>query len=759
MPTVFDTETCGFHGPIVLLQYQKSRDSEIILHEPWHEPIWSTIQVIEEIVNDPTGIIGFNLAFDWFHLCQMYTTLCKMSDTDKLLIDCMDEYAITEPLGRDGPCLKPHKACDVMLHARKGMYQSMMNRDEIRIRRVPTLLAYEIARYLERTVKFKDIYFAKRSDKFQDHWQVTDCHKPSPDFKDIVVRFQPSSGLKALAADAFDIPPDGMLMFHEIEVSDRYKPIEYGFAPFATAVGRPGRWKGAWPDVIHAHIAHWKYNTYARKYATNDVKYTSDLYDFLDCYMDDDDSVLACMVGAVRWRGYKINIEGIKQLKKEATERKQKAPKDAKKVRAFLEEVMTPLEKTFIAESTKKPILAQIIKDWKVDCESCGGTGDGPCANCSGTGGVPHPAALRAELVAEARTAAFEENAYAKLLRAGRFHVSLKVIGALSSRMSGSDGLNAQGMKKSNDVRSQFILAFDDDILSGGDFDAFEVTIADMEYNDPELRAAVLSGKTIHGIFGTFVYPHLSYEQILASKGHRTDDYYTKSKSAVFAMFYGGEGFTLQSRLGVPLEIADKAYQLFRRRFPGVGQAQRAVEEMFTAISQPKGLGTKVYFKQPADFVESRFGFRRYFTVENRILGSLYQLATNMPPEWENYSFKVTRRDKEQSALGAARSALYGAAFGIQGSTIRKAKNHKIQSAGASITKALQRRLWDQQPAGISRWLVQPFNIHDEIMCVMKPEMAEASEKIVNDFIKEYRAKVPLLDMKWKTGMKNWAEK
>ena len=36
-------------------------------------------------------------------------------------------------------------------------------------------------------------------------------------------------------------------------------------------------------------------------------------------------------------------------------------------------------------------------------------------------------------------------------------------------------------------------------------------------------------------------------------------------------------------------------------------------------MTQPGGIGTKVVWKDPADYAETMLGFRRYFTLENRI--------------------------------------------------------------------------------------------------------------------------------------------
>ena len=145
-----DTETCGLHGPAVLIQYAIN-DSDVVLFEPFKSSIRETINLIEFFTQEI--VCGFNLTFDWFHICQLYTTLklLKVGD-NKLPIDYINEYAELEPLARDGPCIKPKSAFDIMLHARKGPYQSTMDRKDIRIRKVPSDLAMPLAKELDKKI-------------------------------------------------------------------------------------------------------------------------------------------------------------------------------------------------------------------------------------------------------------------------------------------------------------------------------------------------------------------------------------------------------------------------------------------------------------------------------------------------------------------------------------------------------------------------------------------------------------------------------
>jgi DNA polymerase I-like protein with 3'-5' exonuclease and polymerase domains len=175
-------------------------------------------------------------------------------------------------------------------------------------------------------------------------------------------------------------------------------------------------------------------------------------------------------------------------------------------------------------------------------------------------------------------------------------------------------------------------------------------------------------------------------------------------------------------------------------------------------MRQEGGIGSKIVWKDPAEYVENFFGFRRYFILENRITKALFQLAENPPKEWQKLKIKVRRRDREQTVSGALQSALFGCAFQIQAANMRAAANHEIQSSGAQITKFCQRKLWDIQPHGVHDWLVQPMNIHDEILSPTHPDVAERATKVIYEAVEGFREKVPLIEFEFKE-MSNWAEK
>ena len=805
-----DSETCGLHSMMVLFQYAED-DGPIQLYDIWKEPVWKTLQLFERIADGT--VIGFNLAFDWFHVAKVYT-IWSLLPRDWIPEEHIDEIALKEPEGRDGPCIKPRAACDLLLHSRKNQYQSLMAREDIRIKKVPTALAYALSEELEKRIELDGIFFARSKDPDAPKWKVYDIFKDGEldtDFKDVVLKFNPAGGLKFLAEYAMGFKP--RFHFEDVELDKSHRPIEYGYAPLATVVSTPElEWavwekaKGkdprlvghAWPGRIKTHIEHWATHHDAREYASDDILYTRALYEhFGRPEAGDDDSTLACMVPVVRWRGFRINVEGMRELLIEAQAVLANSPVNINKpqdVREYLAACMDDMEFANSIEQTTEKAVVEGVAKWVLkedeECTIC--TGQPGCQRCGGTSIVkkgPHPAAIRAREILDVKRAFKEVELYEKLILAGRFHASFNVIGALSSRMSGGDGLNAQGIKKTKEVRKMFPLAWEGYELCGGDFDSFEVTLADAVYNDPQLRQALVtflpchkcdgSGidkkkggecgncegtgeatKKIHGLFGMALFPGMTYEDILASDGDKKLDMYTLAKSGVFAMIYGGNAKTLQNNLGVSEDVAEAAYEQWGRMFPGIEKARIRIERSFGSMQQPDG--RQVVWNEPMDYCETFLGFRRYFTLENQICKELYKLAQKPPKEWSKCPVKVVRSQynpRVQTAGGAVASALYGAAFSIQGMNVRAAANHEIQSPGGEITKRVQRLIWDLQPHGVHPLYVAPMNIHDEIECVTHPDFVERVAQAVRTGVESFRSKVALIGMTWNKSMENWAEK
>jgi hypothetical protein len=778
-----DTETCGFHGLAVLIQYA-FEDGDIVLHNPWDVPVRDTLRLIEKFTQHTC--VFFNAAFDWFQLCKMYTAwLLLPPDAIPSQLPVL-QIAEAERDGRSGPCLKPKNVIDLMLHSQKGEFQTLMERRNVIIPKVPATLAPLLAAELENRLELDGILFARRANKNAPKWSVCDRFNRKgeldPAFKDVILRFKPARGLKYLAEYCLGLDPK-YHSFRDVYPEHEHKLCELGYAPFALAIASPdkkwkvwntktGKLKGrAWPALIHTDIEHWRTNEEAREYARLDVHYTR----LLDAYFDwpeagDNDSVLACMVAAVRWHGFTIDAEEVSKLLGESRQVWEASPVNINKptaVRDYVREVMDETEAVLIDKSTKKANLEKIRDTYKVApedapelCIRCMGGG---CVRCGGTGELqagPTLASIRAGELLQVKSASKEVELYSKLKEAGMFHANFKVIGTLSSRMSGGGGLNAQGIKNSEDVRQAFPLSWEGMQLCGGDFDSFEVTLADAIFKDPTLRADLLAGRSIHTVMAKGMYPDKTEEQIMLSKSHKDGldiDMYTRGKQAVFSSLYGGDEHTINKKLNISLKIAEAAFEGFQRRYPGMKTAREEVAKMFEALKQFED--KRITYTVPSEYIETFLGFRRYFTLENKIAKVLFDLATDLPKSWHRVKIEVVRRDKKQTMAGATSSALYGAAFGLQASNIRAANNHLIQSPGAMITKHVQRAIWDIQPHGVNDWHVAPMNVHDEVLSVTRPDLIDRVAKTVVGVVESYRDRVPLIGLKWIKNMDNWAGK
>src|ERR1019366_5784449 len=110
-PIYLDCETCGFHGMPVIIQYQQGdgtgNETDVTIHSFWKVPVGESLDLVEAIANNPEGIVGFNLVFDVFHLCKIYTTFKLFAEKfgyGEFPEDFIDEIAELEAEARDGPC-------------------------------------------------------------------------------------------------------------------------------------------------------------------------------------------------------------------------------------------------------------------------------------------------------------------------------------------------------------------------------------------------------------------------------------------------------------------------------------------------------------------------------------------------------------------------------------------------------------------------------------------------------------------------------
>jgi hypothetical protein len=748
-----DTESIGFFGPTVLIQWGIDDDGVINLHNIFdHKPI-DTIHLIEDIVNHSSGICGFNLVHDWFHISKTYNVLkCLPQNT---LINPLD-YADVENLDEAHQiCLKPRTALDLLLWGKKTEFQSVLNQKDIVLKKVPKICAEQLVKELLENIKVPDIYFAKSNMGYR--WQIIPLVKgkneeltpedesegveSDPIFCNLRLRFNPSGSLKAIMKSL----GQEITELSDLDDLDRLpnlKNIDYGWFPCN------GKWTSVYPRYIHA----WRTNERRLEYARSDVRYLRILYNHFNRPQSGDvDSILACAVGGIYWKGYSIDKSAARDFYKHTNAIVNSCPVNVSapsQVKKWLREKCSPLESMVICD-TKSETIGKIARDW--------------------TKSNPELAA-RCQQVIDVRKAKMGRQLVERILTAGRAYVVTKIIGTKSNRMAGggekyikSNGsINPQGIEKGDIIRSIFTLKCEGEELSAGDFDAFEVSIAEAEYNDPGLRRDLLSGKKVHALFGAEMY-NKTYEEIYATKEINKNDphgYYSRAKTGFFGTLYGAQKNKLSKELRISVEEAEAGLERFFKKYPGIKQAQQKVINSLTCLVQ-RDLYGAIEWKEPQYYVESFFGFRRYFDLEFSIIHAIFNMAINPSEELRELGKGITvnRRERLQTVFGATTSALYAMAFNLMATVIRAAINHRIQSPGGQANKELQYDIWGVQPEGIGKWFVAPLNVHDEIDVPHAPEVQEVIKKVVKNKVGQLKQFIPLIKMDWKTNLKNWGEK
>lgn len=775
----YDTETIGFHGLAVLIQYAKD-NGEVKIHDVWERKIGETLDLIEELMDNT--VVGYNLAFDHFHLSKLYTTFSLLDRSDKPE-SIIHEVYLAEEQGRFGKCIKPTGAVDLMVEVRRSKFQAGMGKYRWVIKKVHKSIVKRVVDYLNYHTSLELKGYLHRSDEPIWHSEIIENKRNEwieQDFRNVVGSIKPSTGLKSICAEIFNMP---VHYFQEVMPPKHYQPVELGYIPYAKGIVDMDGWptedpppqinkeyKGTWPLYINLHKLHWK-RSLPRKYAAEDVIWTRKLYDYFcneygQPVSESVDSALTCCVASCRWRGYDLDVERLRELRNDlmGTIDTRIIPYQA--AQRYLLQAMNNFEaKVYMEEpklegGTSKPVLTQLAK-WKILCDECleAENLEG-CENCQ-----PHEVAIRAKKIMAARKSNAKLKTFNKLLLSTRFHPSFIVPGTKSNRMSGGGGgLNPQGIDRTNEMRRCFTLANKElgQVLEGGDFEGFELTICDAVYKDPNWRKMLESGKSVHAEFGTVLFD-MTYDEIMSTKG-QPGSKYDSSKSGDFLLLYGGDRGGLEYKLEVPAKKASTAEQKFFIDYPAIAKRREEIYKQF------RPLRDDFSWSDPKEYIESFMGYRRYFTVEwticrilfmlNHTTAELVESARESNSMYNSDSNLMCERVKgrRQTPENALRSALLGCIKKVQKKCSRAAINHEIQSPGADATKAIQKALWDLQPCGINDWVIQPMNVHDEIPCVVHdPDLGGLVEETVQNKVKELQGLIPLLKMSWGSG-DNWKD-
>lgn len=781
---VVDTETCGKYGLPVLLQYSVDKGPTQLV-DIFHTPLEELSALIEDICDN--RIVCHNINFDWQMIQKLYNMI-KWLQTRKHVYGWLSEVPLAvlidaEYESRKGFCLKPRSAVDTMILAQKGDGQSsLMAAKPIYIRRVPKKHAPTLAEELNRRTDLPWILFAGRVEHRYANWivsdRVDDEGNVDPNFVDVQLKFKPSNGLKQLHQFLFN---SETTKFQDIMPGEF--PGGPGYCPYVAPLLEvcDERWVvndgkktyKLWPALIHDHVEFWATNKKAREYAAFDIKMTQDLYEHFGSPENDGDAVLACQIASVRLYGFNIDLDGIHAEREVSQKFVEGAPinvNSPKQVKAYIAEVLDPMEQLIVAKGCDAETLEKIVKEFTLEEEEdCDCEEQKYCKRCGGTGVVgpgEMEVAKRAKLIEEVRRHKKRVELFDKLLLAKRAYPNFRAVGTKSGRLSGTDGLNFQGIDKSLLVRNLFTLADSGEVLSGGDYDGQEVAIAGTTMNDDTLLDEMRKGKKIHGLFAAELF-QTTYEDVVSTKDTDPLDRYGKGKSGVFLTIYGGTPETMAQRLGVSLEICQNALNSFIVKYPGVGHTKKQINDRFSAIHRSDE--GKMLYKDPSKkYIESIFGFQRYFNTEFKLQRMIFDLVNelfdhdnenpfiNMIQQDQEKIVRDTKNMREQSMAAALASAMIGSCYSIGNGVIRAANNHLIQSAGRTITVGLQESLWKLQPVGIHPFVIRPMSVHDEVASVTQEDLVEAATDIVVNKLESQCEIIPLLSMDWGRRLSSW---
>lgn len=784
-----DTETLGLYGPAAILQYAFD-DDEPTLYNPWLESAGKTRALIRRITR--SRVVAHNLTFDWQKIHSLWAGLDDFAD-DEVPIHDIDRFARSEYIYRSATCLKPPAAVCTLLVCQKELGGSALAAKEIRVRKIPEPVAEQVCYMLNSLTDLPPILFARQKVK-REPWSVGECDA-GMGWKDIVLKFAPSNGLKEVATHVLGIQDTQKI---GAEVLPPVMPDELGYCPYAYVLSQHPisvvNDMRLWPDLVREHVHFWNNDERAVKYALDDIH----LLRKLDHYLSDKtekglatdfDSEIACQVASCRMAGFSIDRQRLRDERDASTKVVQSAQVNVdspKQVRDFLASCLDPMEQEVVMHGCDKKVLKSIVKEFVTDQpEYCCEKG---CSYCGGAGTIepgPLPVAQRAQHILDIRKHKKRKQLYDKLAVAGAAYPSFRVIGAKSGRMSGADGLNYHGIDGSKEIREVFTLADDDWVVSGGDMNSQELAIAAAVMKDESLGDVLRNNKKLHAVFASAA-SGLPYDQIMANannKGSVEATWYARGKVCAYSIMYGASAFNVSQTMECTMDEAQQYIDDFFNQFPHMAETRKLVKQRFTVLTSDEN--GRMHLRKPEhDYIESAFGFRRSFRTELDVM----QMLSDCMASWAYFTEpvrrnghpnapmesryqtqgilyddmlerKVIRREKKgpQKIRHCVSSALYACIFSMQGKILRAAMNHLIQSAGRTCTLRVQKRIWDDlQPVGIKPFEVKLLSVHDEIGTVSPPENTDKITHAVQDEMRKLTDTIPLLSLDWATDVGSW---
>lgn len=712
MKLYIDVESAGLKGPLHMIQYSVDRGPVHILRCPQVSPHLRGIrdQFIElmwHLENSETVIIGFNLGFD---LWKLYT---HFRPDHAWPCQVLDLYQHT---------LKAKPLC---------YYPLTTGKQVVQIKKIPRKYSAGVEKKITEEIKSILPPIA----------ETTVSRSVEGDFVSLEFGVKVPAKLKKLAELFLSEKERGeILNFTEVlKVPDWREDERF---PYVTFEERE-KYEKLWLEnesIFDGPAGH-----RAIEYARKDVEYLWKLEDWLvsegnEIEIDSDD-VCTHIVAYTKYFGFPVDVKKAKSLR----------TKFKKEMKALQAELGIDLE------SPKQRL--ELLRENALIPEAIISTGKDnlDILLAEKDAGLLTDEGLEiAQKMSRYKPLAQRRKMLETVTEGdGRVYPDFVVLGTSTHRMRGRGGINFQGIAREGEIREIFLTSM------GGDFDGLEWCLAANVYNDIEMLKGLREGIDPHTLAAALlITPPCDYEKrmhIKKDKNHLRHgailEERAKGKKVNFAVLYQAGPHKIAQTLDcIPEEAQEKMENCFFGHYRSLGETRSALEMAFCTADFEKWDQASV--GKMDDHVVGVFGDIRWVCFEKHMASFFWEKADEFAQLAGGDETRVLRQQaKGKQFIGQAiRSAVLGAASGIQKVVMRQLGNFRIQNAGARLTKMLMARIWEKH-------YLPMMNVHDEIDVPGDDHCDyEAVKNTVDEFIEEYREKFTGLSMGWKKT-KTWADK
>ena len=301
----------------------------------------------------------------------------------------------------------------------------------------------------------------------------------------------------------------------------------------------------------------------------------------------------------------------------------------------------------------------------------------------------------------------------------GRVHSNFTQI--LSTGRLSSDNPNLQNIPKAHGNRECFTNQYEHTTLIDADYSAQEDKVFVNFSKEKNLIDFYLNMPNAdgHSYVAKLCFPkelgHMTLKEIKQNR----PDLRQNSKSAKFAIHYGGDGYTVSRNLNLPLDEGKFIVESYFKAFPDIKNYFDECE--------------KLAFERGYILIDPVTGFKEFLPdVDDTFRERLKK--TNNPAFWKQYS-----RLKHSNPVKFAKIKEDVSKFSKLKSEIRKkALNYPIQGSAASLTKRAGVLFFDWMLDNNMQDIVLiPNFVHDEIMLECPKDMAESVADTLKNFMKE----------------------